>query len=58
MDADEMLVPEWHRQLLEERLEDQRRNPNDSVSWEELKDELSGDEGALRRRGLLRPAGN
>lgn len=40
MDADEILVPEWHRQLLEERLEDQRRNPDDSVSWEELKDEL------------------
>lgn len=36
----EVPVPEWHRQLIEERLEDQRRNPDDSVSWEELKAEL------------------
>lgn len=33
-------VPDWHKQILEERLEDHRRNPDDSVSWEELRDEL------------------
>jgi len=33
-------VPDWHKEVLEERLEDHRRNPDDSVSWEELKDEL------------------
>jgi hypothetical protein len=33
-------VPDWHREVLEERLEDHRRNPDDSVSWEELKEEL------------------
>lgn len=33
-------VPDWHKEVLEERLEDHRRNPDDSVSWEELKAEL------------------
>lgn len=36
----EVPVPEWHKQITEERLEDLRRNPDDSVSWEELKDEF------------------
>lgn len=36
----EVPVPEWHKEILEERLEDDRRNPDDSVSWEELRDEL------------------
>lgn len=33
-------VPDWHKEVLEERLEDHRRNPDDSVSWEEVKKEL------------------
>ncbi len=33
-------VPEWHRQLIEQRLDDHRRNPDDSVSWEALEGEL------------------
>lgn len=33
-------VPGWHEEVLKERIEDQRRNPDDSISWEELKDEL------------------
>ncbi len=36
----EVPVPEEHRQLLEQRLEDHRQNPDDSVSWEELSNEL------------------
>ncbi|HET8798690.1 MAG TPA: addiction module protein [Thermoanaerobaculia bacterium] len=36
----DVLVPDWHREVLEERLGDHRRNPDDSVSWEELKSEL------------------
>ena len=37
---DQVPVQGWHKEILEERLEDHRRNPDDSVSWEELKDEL------------------
>ena len=33
-------VPDWHKEVLEERLEDHRLNPDDSVSWEEVKTEL------------------
>jgi putative addiction module component (TIGR02574 family) len=33
-------VPDWHKEILEERLEDHRRNPDDSVSWEDVKKEL------------------
>ena len=36
----EVPVPDWHQEVLEERIKDQRRNPDDSISWEELKDEL------------------
>jgi putative addiction module component (TIGR02574 family) len=37
---DDVPVPEAHRELIEQRLEDQRRNPDQSVSWEELEREL------------------
>jgi putative addiction module component (TIGR02574 family) len=36
----EVPVPEWHKQLIDQRLDDHRRNPEDSSSWEELRDEL------------------
>ena len=36
----EVPLPEWHKQLIDQRLEDHRRNPDDSSSWEELRDEL------------------
>jgi len=32
--------PKGHRQLIEQRLEDRRRNPDQGVSWEELEGEL------------------
>jgi putative addiction module component (TIGR02574 family) len=40
LSPDEVPVPEGHRELIEQRLEDQRRNPDQSVSWEELEGEL------------------
>lgn len=40
LSPDDVPVPGWHEEILEERLEDHRRNPDDSVSWEELKNEL------------------
>jgi putative addiction module component (TIGR02574 family) len=40
LSPDEVPVPEAHRELIEQRLEDQRRNPDQSVSWEELEGEL------------------
>jgi putative addiction module component (TIGR02574 family) len=38
-------VPEWHRQVLGERLADYRANPDQGRSWEELEADL------LKRRG-------
>jgi putative addiction module component (TIGR02574 family) len=40
LSPDEVPVPEGHRKLIEQRLEDHRRNPDQSVSWEELEGEL------------------
>ncbi|MBW8876301.1 MAG: addiction module protein [Acidobacteria bacterium] len=33
-------IPDWQRQILEERLADLERNPNDEQTWEEVKAEL------------------
>lgn len=33
-------IPEWQRKILEERLEDLRRNPEDEQPWEEVKAEI------------------
>lgn len=32
--------PEWHRQVLRERLAEHERNPRDVVPWEEVRAEL------------------
>ena len=37
---EEIPVPDWHRQVLEERLAAYRANPNEGRSWEEVCDEL------------------
>jgi len=37
---DEVPIPEEHKELIEQRLEDHRRNPDQSVSWEEFEGEL------------------
>jgi putative addiction module component (TIGR02574 family) len=33
-------IPEWQRQILDERLADIERNPGDEQTWEEVKAEL------------------
>lgn len=33
-------IPEWQRQILDERLADLDRNPGDEQTWEEVKTEL------------------
>jgi len=33
-------IPDWQRRILDERLADIERNPNDEQTWEEVKAEL------------------
>lgn len=48
-DVDSVPVPEWHRQVLRERLEDRRSNPDDGLDWNEVRDRIKRD--LNRRRG-------
>lgn len=41
--SDAPSVPDWHWPILEARLKDMEDNPDDWVSWEELRAELLGD---------------
>jgi len=43
---DQVPVPEWHREVLDERLKDHVANPNAGESWDVVRDRL---------RGKLRP---
>jgi putative addiction module component (TIGR02574 family) len=36
-DSTKQPMPEWKKQMLEERLEEHRKNPESGISWEELK---------------------
>jgi putative addiction module component (TIGR02574 family) len=36
--ADQVPVPDWHRQVLDERLAAHEANPEDARSWEEVRD--------------------
>jgi putative addiction module component (TIGR02574 family) len=36
-------VPEWHREILDERLAEYERNPNEGVPWEEFRAELQAE---------------
>jgi hypothetical protein len=36
-DKQENDVPAWHKEIIEKRLEKHEQNPNDVISWEELK---------------------
>jgi len=42
MDQDQQQIPspEWHRQVVRERLAEHRRNPQDAVAWEDVRAEL------------------
>jgi hypothetical protein len=33
-------VPEWHKTVLTERLEDYQKNPGNVISWEDLKTKI------------------
>lgn len=35
-------MPEWHRQVLDQRLADANANPTSFVPWEEVRDRLLG----------------
>ena len=37
---DRVPVPDWHKAILDERLADLEANPDDSVPWEQVRDEL------------------
>lgn len=47
----EVPVPDWHREVLEERLEAYRANPNEGRPWEEVRNELQD---KLQRRRQTR----
>lgn len=36
-DKRELEIPDWHQKIVEERLEDYERNPENVISWEEVK---------------------
>jgi putative addiction module component (TIGR02574 family) len=37
---DRVPVPDWHLKLIDERRDDLEANPDDSVTWDEVRDEL------------------
>lgn len=39
-DQESYEVPEWHKEIIQERMEDYERNPNNVISWEELKSKI------------------
>jgi putative addiction module component (TIGR02574 family) len=47
----EVPVPDWHREVLEERLEAYRANPSEGRPWEEIYNELQD---KLQRRRQTR----
>jgi len=41
-DPDRLPVPEWHRRLLQERIDSHRESPGKSSSWEEVRERVAG----------------
>jgi putative addiction module component (TIGR02574 family) len=39
-DPDAMTPPNWHRQMLDEILDEEERNPQPTVGWQDLRAEL------------------
>jgi putative addiction module component (TIGR02574 family) len=46
---DRVAVPDWHHQLLDERLAEYERNPDEGVPWEDFRTELLGEPKPKRR---------
>lgn len=40
IEGDETEVPDWHKQILEERWEEYQKNPNDVISLEEWREKI------------------
>jgi len=40
IEGDDADIPEWHKQILEERLEEYRKNPNAAISLEQWNEEV------------------
>ena len=46
---DKVAVPEWHRQILDERLVDSQRDPDEGAPWEEFRTQLLGETAPKKR---------
>ena len=46
---EDVRVPDWHRQLVSERLAEYRSNPSAGRPWREVRDELLGELAGRRR---------
>ena len=48
-DPDHVPVPDWHRQVIQERLERDRNAPGEVLAWEQARDRLRAKLDDLRR---------
>ena len=39
-DKTELEIPDWHKEIVGERLDDYKRNPQNVISWEEVKAQI------------------
>lgn len=46
---DKVVVPEWHRQILDDRLAEHERDPDEGVPWEQFRTERLGETAPKRR---------
>lgn len=42
-------LPDWHRQVLEERLAAYEKDPEEGIAWEDFRSELLSDDPRMRR---------
>jgi len=42
LSEDDVPLPEWHKRLLDEALEEYERNPEEGKPWKEVRDEILG----------------
>jgi hypothetical protein len=38
--AEDLTIPEWHKKIVEERIEEYRKNPDSAIPWEEARKKL------------------